>query len=323
MNRPQQGVADRDTRANTAADDIGAGAADDGSLARHLAPGHLLIPWPFKIAAKLVLARLPVDYRRWKKLGLFEHGHMEDPAYGAGVFLRHFERSGLAGRQGFACLELGPGDSLFSALLAKAHGAGRVWMVDVGDFAERDLAAYRRMARYLAAQGFAVPPDSDFASMETLLAQCNAQYLVEGLASLRGLPTHSIDFVWSQAVLEHIRRRDVDALFAELRRILRPGAVMSHRIDLQDHLAQALNNLRFSERLWEAEWMARSGFYTNRLRFRDLLGRFERAGFTIERVEPTRWASLPTPRGRMAQPFRDLPDEDILVSGFDIVLRSP
>lgn len=282
-----------------------------------------MIPWYAKIAAKLILARLPVDYRRWKKLGLFEHGHMDDPAYGERVFLRHFERSGLAGHDGFACLELGPGDSLFSALLARAHGAGAVWLVDVGDFAERDPAAYRGMARHLEAKGLAVPPPEAFRSLATLLSACRAQYLVDGLASLRTLPSASLDFVWSQAVLEHIRRREFDALLLELRRLLRPGALMSHRIDLQDHLAQALNNLRFGERWWEAEWMARSGFYTNRLRFRDLLDRFASAGFVIESVEADRWPTLPTSRGALAAPFRDLPDEDLLVRGFDVVLRAP
>lgn len=282
-----------------------------------------MIPWYLKIAAKLVLARLPVDYRRWKKLGLFEHGHMEDPAYGERVFLRHFARSGLAGRQGFTCLELGPGDSLFSALLAKAHGAGAVWLVDVGDFAARDPAAYQGMARHLAAQGLEVPRAGALASFDAMLAHCNATYLVDGLGSLRTLPSHSVDFVWSQAVLEHIRRRDFDTLLAELRRILRPGAAMSHRIDLQDHLGGALDNLRFGERLWEADWMARSGFYTNRLRFGDLLDRFRRAGFTVETVEAQRWPSLPTPRHRLAAPFRDMPDEDLLVRGFDVTLRAP
>jgi SAM-dependent methyltransferase len=281
-----------------------------------------MIPWYAKIAAKLVLARLPVDYRRWKKLGLFEHGHMEDPSYGEGVFLRHFDRSGLVGRQGFAFLEIGPGDSLFSALLGRAHGAGEVWLVDVGDFAARDPAAYRGMARHLAAKGLPVPPDAALASVEGMLDACRARYLVEGLASLRQIPSASLDLIWSQAVLEHIRRRDFDALLDECRRLLRPGAVMSHRIDLQDHLAHALNNLRFSERAWEAEWMARSGFYTNRLRFGDLIERFRRAGFVVEHVEPTRWAALPTPRRRLAAPFRDLPDEDLLVRGFDVVLRA-
>jgi SAM-dependent methyltransferase len=218
-------------------------------------------------------------------------------------------------------LELGPGDSLFSAMLAKAHGAGLCWLVDTGDFAVRDLAAYRAMARHLTACGLASPAMDDIRSLEDLLARCGARYLTDGVASLRQIPTGSVDFVWSQAVLEHVRRRDFDAMLAETRRILRPGGLCSHRIDLQDHLGGALNNLRFSERLWESDWFARSGFYTNRLRFGELVERCRRAGFAVETREVERWPRLPTPRERLAAPFRDLPDDELRVLGCDLILR--
>ena len=280
------------------------------------------IPWPVKMAAKLVLARLPVGYRRWKALGLFEHGTMERPDYSDSVFRTHFARSGLVGRRGFTCLELGPGDTLFTALIARAHGAAASWLVDVGDFAEHDIAPYRAMALHLAEQGLAVPAASAFASLDDLLADCSARYLTGGLDALRRLPVASIDFQFSQAVLEHIRRRDFAEIAKELRRVLRPGGVASHRIDLRDHLGGALNNLRFPARLWEADWFAGSGFYTNRLRMSEMLASFRAAGFAVEIIAVERWPSLPTPRHRLAAPFRDLPEAELLVSGFDVVLRS-
>ncbi|HXP30067.1 MAG TPA: class I SAM-dependent methyltransferase [Stellaceae bacterium] len=279
------------------------------------------IPWPAKIAAKLVLSRLPVGYGLWKRIGLFEHGHMDDPAYGEAVFLRHFRRTHLAGKPGFTCLELGPGDSLFSAVLAKAHGASACWLIDTGAFAARDMAGYRRLARHLQAQNLPAPPEAGLASLDALLAYCGARYLTDGLASLRTVPAASIDFLWSQAVLEHIRKREFDALLRETRRVLRPDGIASHRIDLRDHLAGALNNLRFSEQLWESEWMARSGFYTNRLGYEEMLERFRAAGFAVEIVGVERWPDLPTARRSLAAPFRDRPEESLLVSGFDVVLR--
>jgi SAM-dependent methyltransferase len=280
-----------------------------------------MVPWPVKIAGKIVLARLPVNYRAWKRLGIFEHGAMERPDYSDSVFRGHFSRSGLAGRRGFTCLELGPGDTLFSALIARAHGAAASWLVDVGDFAERDTAPYRGMALHLAAQGLAVPAASAFGSLDDLLADCHAQYLTDGLAALRRLPSASIDFQFSQAVLEHIRRRDFADLVTELRRILRPGGVSSHRIDLRDHLGGALNNLRFPAGLWEADWFARSGFYTNRLRMSEMLATFRDAGFAVDVVAVDRWPALPTPRRHLAAAFRELSDDELLVSGFDVVLR--
>lgn len=94
----------------------------------------------------------------------------------------------------------------------------------------------------------------------------------------------SIDFIWSQAVLEHIRKSEFLDTMLELHRILRPNGVCSHVVDLKDHLGGALNNLRFSEKLWESNFMASSGFYTNRIRYSEMLDIFHQAGFSVEVV---------------------------------------
>jgi hypothetical protein len=38
------------------------------------------VPWQLKIAAKLVLARLPLPYHLWKKIGLFKQGGWNGPS---------------------------------------------------------------------------------------------------------------------------------------------------------------------------------------------------------------------------------------------------
>ena len=53
-------------------------------------------PWWVRIAAKLILSRLPVSYRSFARLGLFRHGRMHDPSYALGTFSRHFDRAGSA-----------------------------------------------------------------------------------------------------------------------------------------------------------------------------------------------------------------------------------
>ena len=50
------------------------------------------VPWWGKIAAKMILARLPVNYRAWKQLHLFENGAMDEPLYAYGVYKKHFDR---------------------------------------------------------------------------------------------------------------------------------------------------------------------------------------------------------------------------------------
>src|SRR6185503_2514576 len=66
----------------------GTGAAVRMNATRRFA---VEIPWWGKIAAKVVLARLPLDYRVWKRLHLFQHGTMEEPGYAHQVFKDHFD----------------------------------------------------------------------------------------------------------------------------------------------------------------------------------------------------------------------------------------
>ena len=281
------------------------------------------VPWPAKLAAKIILSRLPVPYGIWKALAAFEHGHMDRPEYALGSFERHWKRAHFEGKKlgGFVALELGPGDSLFSALIASAFGASKTYLVDVGPFAGGDLKSYRGMAQLLESRGFSLPGFASARTLEELLTSCSAVYLTHGLSSLRQIPYSSVDFVWSHAVLEHVRRDDFAPLLHELRRVQKPAGASSHTVDLKDHLGGALNNLRFAHTLWESDFMAKSGFYTNRIRYTEMIDLFCKAGFQPHVLDVDRWPELPTPRKGLAKPFSALPHEELVVSGFDVLLH--
>jgi SAM-dependent methyltransferase len=285
------------------------------------------VPWWLRMAAKIVLARLPIGYSFWKRLGLFEHGDMNQPARALETYLMHTKTAGgvpnpaRPAREDFAVLELGPGDSVFTALIARAHGAARVWLVDAGPFATTDPTAYTAMADYLRAQNYQLRFVSQFTDFQDVLAACKAEYLTDGVASLAKIPSDSVDFCLSNAVLEHIPQGDFSRLAGELRRLLKPDGVCVHRVDLKDHLGGGLNNLRFSAGTWESPLFSRSGFYTNRIRYAEMLAMFEQAGFSCEVTRKVTWERLPMARSSLAEEFQTLPDEDLLVSGFDVVLR--
>lgn len=281
-----------------------------------------LIPWWARIGAKLVLSRAPVNYGFWRSLGIFQHGQMHRPAYALAAFRTHFARARVAAGAEFVALELGPGDSLASAIIAAAHGAIRTHLIDVGSYATLRLGAYRELCDYLRGQGLKPPDLSSVHDIESLLRVCHASYGTRGLESLREVATDSVDFVWSNAVLEHVRRRMFAEFIAETRRVMRRDGVCSHQIDLQDHLGGALNNLRLPSRWWEAEWMARSGFYTNRLRMSDIIRSFEQAGFRVQVLDASRWSDLPTPRRALAAEFRAYECADLLVRSFAVALSA-
>lgn len=274
------------------------------------------------MAAKLVLSGLPFGYRFWRRMGLFKHGKMEQPAYAYGVFKKHYDRVDFPRKgRGFVALEIGPGDSLFSALVVHAHGGLCSHLIDIGKFAVNGLASYDRARDFLKGQGLSVPDPGRSECLDDILQACSAHYGTEGIKSLGEIPDATVDFIWSNAALEHIRRHLFLDTMRELRRVISPDGISSHTVDLRDHLGNALNSLRFSESAWESDRLARSGFYTNRIRFTEMLDLFGRAGFDPKVIGVKRWERLPTPRGKLSQEFRNLSDKELLIAGFDVLLR--
>jgi Methyltransferase domain len=280
-----------------------------------------MFPWRAKIAVKMVLSRLPIGYDAWRRLSIFRHGAMDDAEYALGVFQRHFKESSLSGTTGFVALELGPGDSVGSAMIASAYGATRSYLIDIGRFAREDMAPYRALADLLRKNGREAPPVDSMETIAEVLSASNGEYLTAGLESLRSIPDGSVDFAWSHAVLEHVDSNLFDETMHELRRVMRIDGTSSHRVDLEDHLAGSLNNLRFTRARWESPLFKKSGFYTNRLRCAEIVRSCEEAGFMVDLPAVDRWDILPIPQEELASPYRTLPYDELRIRGFGLVLR--
>lgn len=282
------------------------------------------VPWWLVVTIKVVASRIPLRHSLWNALKMFRHGEMLSPNYAIKVFDRHFEAySKLRSLEhGFDCLELGPGESLFSAAIAYTAGATTTTLVDVADFVEYSESDYAGLCDVLRRSGRLTAQQIVTTNRQEYVDSCGARYLTDGLKSLRSIPSQSIDLLWSHAVLEHIRKNEFENLIKETNRVLKPGAVCSHRIDLKDHLGGNLNSLRFSDRIWESDFMARSGFYTNRLRYSEIIDTFKLAGFQIVEISCTKWSKLPTAVKSLHTDFQKFPVDELLISGIDIVARA-
>lgn len=282
-----------------------------------------VLPWWAKIGAKVVLARLPLGGRAWQTLGLFSPGGMRRVDYAFGVFESHFKAAGRFS-PGFTFLELGPGDSLASAIIGRGHGAARSWLIDSGAYASRDMRFYRALIRRLESSlsSADLTALTGALDVESLLEAVNATYFEEGLASLRTIPDAACDFIFSNAVLEHVSRHEFRAMLIEIFRILKPGGVSTHEVDFRDHLGGGFNNLRFSDKVWEAPWFAkRSGFYTNRIRFSEMLTVMQDVGFTVTVPHTSNWEYCPLTRRQLAPAFRTMCESDRLTRDALFVLH--
>tara|TARA_Y100000031_G_scaffold77340_1_gene85046 strand:- start:78133 stop:78996 length:864 start_codon:yes stop_codon:yes gene_type:complete len=271
--------------------------------------------WPLKIASKMVLSRLPIGYGFWKKLGLFEWGAMDNHDYPINVFTLHKNKVFKGGLpEKWVGLEIGPGDSIASGMMAWAHGAQKTYLIDAGSFVSKDINFYKCLSRSFEDKGFKVPELSKANSFEDILNAHNIVYLTNGLDSLKSIPSEHVDFLWSHSVLEHVRAHEFNDLMVESARCLksRTGRI-SHNIDLMDHLAKSLNNMRFKSTLWESDFWAKSGFYTNRLRASQILDAMTHAGLNITDLQTGAWDKPPVPRDKIAPEFRTLSDKDLCI----------
>lgn len=280
------------------------------------------IPWWVKIAIKILLNRLPFSRTLWSyKLGLLKHGDMLNPEYSWKVFNSHYSKTCSYLPDRFVVCELGPGDSLATAMIAPCYGAIQSYLIDVDNFSSSSIYPYGMLADYLTAKNLNCFDYSAVYLQDELLEKNNSCYLTDGLNSLKSIPGGKINFLFSQAVLEHIRLDIFCDVIQETYRVLEPGGIASHKIDLKDHLGGGLNNLRFPRIIWESNLFASSGFYTNRLRVSEIINILKKTGFKIIDLNETRWISSPLARHRLSCEFSNFSENDLRVSGIDIVLQ--
>src|SRR5690606_35961659 len=144
-------------------------------------------------------------------------------------------------------------------------------------------------------------------------------------AAQTGLHDHSIDFIFSNSVLEHIPHSSIDLIFQESSRILRPDGIAVHAVNCGDHYAYLdrgitqINYLQFFHSEWE-RWTT-DLLYQNRLRPRDFCQPAEKNGLIITQEQRSAKAGCQEAFKKLktAQEFSDYPVEDLVCTSFNFV----
>ena len=280
------------------------------------------IPWWLKIVIKILISFVPVGYQIWQNLGLFRHGHMDGAKYVDRIVSSHVRGSKilLAKKQKLTIVEIGPGDSVASALIFSSYNA-QTFLIDTGEYSIKDINVYKKISKDLKEKYQKIKNIDTANSFPEMLDIIDSKYFTNGLRSFQELHDSSVDFIFSEAVLEHIHKDDFLPILRECRRILKPDGLASHSIDLKDHLEYGLNSLRFPQRMWNSKLFMRGGFYTNRIRYQSMLSLFQEAGFHVDVIKMNKWENLPIPRSSLHKEFSNLSDKDLLVSEFHVILK--
>jgi SAM-dependent methyltransferase len=248
-------------------------------------------------------------------------------------------------------LEIGPGVNLGSLFCFVASGVENAAGVDVEPMRDPAPAFYRNLYDYLSCvegftwwRYFATERKYDHVSFPTCKALPTVEDILEHIdyrspAASDRLPflEGSFDLVYSVAAMEHVP--GPSETVAEITRVLRPGGLSVHEIDLKDHgaadplefltwsnteyqnMAKPYGNGRSLRGILDGSW--RDRVYCNRLRLSDWLDLFYSAGFEILETEPILALNREHIRkARFAEPFRSKNEEDLSVLAFRIVARA-
>jgi SAM-dependent methyltransferase len=128
----------------------------------------------------------------------------------------------------------------------------------------------------------------------------------------------SVDVMASRSVLEHIP--DLDAAARNMFKLLKPGGVAFHFVDMADHGIYGPGaNRDYWTFLESADWRG----HTNRLRVHEVEAGLAGAGLSVSRVHTQ---SVPMPadlQERLSEPWRDMPDDVLEVIRAGFAVRKP
>jgi ubiquinone/menaquinone biosynthesis C-methylase UbiE len=159
---------------------------------------------------------------------------------------------------GKSILELGPGHTYQTALMALQHGATSVDIADIELVIDLEV-----------------------------LKQNNIKFTLYDGSQLP-YKDNSFDCIWSHTVYEHLRFPETTV--AETFRLLKPGGTAVHWIDMRDHFVLDNNNpkvfnmLQYKPSIWKAMTWNRST-YVNCLRFSEWITLHKKYGFEVVKTE--------------------------------------
>jgi SAM-dependent methyltransferase len=279
---------------------------------------------PARHVVQNLALRLPL--LRWTARRFHRTGAMDDPELvvdRATRVVAAARRGGVA-VEGAHLVEVGPGHTLGVGMCLLFAGAAHVDALDTVRYAKSHPDARRAadLLRRGAEAGLidATATDQDVSPTDAIE---RLEYRVIDGRERWPLSSQASDIVYSFSVLEHVL--DVRGLLEESHRVLRPGGLCVHEIDLRDHYNLGpdedwLAFLRFDDRQWDRMTSARSA-WCNRMRAAELHSAFADLYELVEFREQT--ATLPAgfDHEAIAPRFRRFDAEELSVAFVWVVAR--
>lgn len=235
----------------------------------------------------------------------------------AGLY-KQFAVKHLGSLKDLNIVEIGPGSSMIPAALYVSAGAKHLYCVDIYEHpAIRDALPYRTafdLAK-LDADYFVRDANEIILKEQGGKATLNPVYItfLKRESFDTGLPDASVDYVFSNATIEHLN--DPGRSILEWKRILKPGGISAHIAALADHrdFSKPYEYLKLDPAAWRAQFgpgREPLHHYVNQWRPIDFRRAFEQAGFEILEYSTEIKAAYNREQHRVLYPTQTMTDAD-------------
>lgn len=225
--------------------------------------------------------------------------------------------------------EFGAGWDMFYNIALYCYGCNKQIIVDLNRLAKIELINDQiRQLSDVDNPNFVRRPIGTLDRVEDLV-RMGIDYRAPADARATGLPDSHVDVVMSTNTMEHIPFVELEAILREALRIIRPGGILTSRIDYTDHFYYAdksigpYNFMFFSDA--EFSRYNSPSHYQNRRRHSEYVALFEKIGFEILKavsVVEFPECSLPD-REELNDRFRKFDDADLAATGGYFCARKP
>lgn len=214
--------------------------------------------------------------------------------------------------------EFGAGWDLFYNVWFYAHGLNNQTVVDLNPYLKPDLVNHEvKRLRDIEIDSVIRMPEGEINNKQDL-SKLGIDYLAPCDARQTGIEAESYDLIVSTNTMEHIHHKDLALILKEAFRLLRPGGIISSKIDYADHYYYAdksispYNYMQFSNEDWQR--YNSDGHFQNRGRHSDYVKLFKEAGFKIiEMHAVNEYPDIVAPsENTLAPEFRNLSNEDLV-----------
>lgn len=241
-------------------------------------------------------------------------------------------------------LELGTGWYPVIPLLLFLTGSGRIISVDIQKWMTREtlqitLLKFREWRerglldeelpsineqRWERLMDFEENPSAF--DLDQINEEIGLQTLIQDARNLN-IKSDSVDFICSNNTFEHIPGEILSAILREFNRVIKPGGLMSHFIDMSDHFAHfdsritIYNFLKYSEKRWS--FIDNTIQPQNRMRFRDYKKMYMESGLPVSEEIIRKGDFEALKRVKVHTGFSEYSAEELAISHGTIISKMP